>query len=400
MSARAAGRGRHAASRAAWFAALVLVAGCSGGSRLNPLNWWGGAPTGPQPTPLQEIKATLAIGTAWRAAVGSAGNYYFAPAVADGLVFAAGADGTLAAFSVSDGAQRWRISANRLGLSAGVGAGENTVVVGTIKGEVLAFDATGREKWKAQVSSEVLAPPLVSDGMVLVRSNDNRVHAFAAADGRRRWTYQRTAPALVLRNFSGLTAGGGAVFAGFAGGRLVALNASNGSLRWEGTVALPRGATELERIADVTGVPVLVDRTVCATAYQGRTACFDVANGQPLWTRDVASQAGLSVDARYAFVSDERSALVGLSAATGSSLWRQERLQWRGISAPLSIGRAVVVGDSQGVVHAMAREDGSFIGRAATDGGWIAATPALIRLPGGEGLLVQTRTGGLFAFNL
>jgi outer membrane protein assembly factor BamB len=378
--------------------AATLLAGCSGMAKLNPLNWWGQERTGPQPTPLAEIKPTLAFVPAWRAVVGAAGNFLFVPAIEDGRVFAASAEGTLAAFGIDDGAQKWRIQANRAGLSSGVGAGERTVVVATAKGEVLAFDTKGAQKWKALVSSEVLAPPLIADGLVLIRSSDNRIHAFAVADGKRRWTYQRTAPALVLRNFGGLVAANGNIFAGFPGGKLVAIAISNGSVRWEGTVASPRGATELERIADVTGNPVLRDRAVCAVAYQGRAACFDTINGQALWTRDVSSQAGMSIDARYAFVSDERSSVVGLAAETGSSLWKQDRLLWRGVSAPLSIGRAVVVGDYQGMLHALAREDGSFIGRVATDGGWIAATPLSIRMARGEGLLVQTRTGGLFAF--
>lgn len=379
--------------------AVSLLAGCSSMAKLNPLNWWGQDSAGPQPTPLTEIKSTYAFVPAWRASIGPAGNFLFVPAIADGLVYAASAEGNLAAFGVDDGVQKWRIQANRAGLSAGVGAGEGMVVVATAKGEILAFDSKGAEKWKATVFSEVLAPPLVVDGVALVRSNDNRIHAFALSDGKRRWTYQRTAPALVLRNFGGLVASNGTAFAGFPGGKLVALSIANGSVRWEATVASPRGATELERIADVTGIPVLRDRSVCAVAYQGRAACFEMVNGQSLWTREVSSQAGMAVDSRYAFVSDDRSSVVGLAAETGSSLWKQDRLLWRGISAPLSIGRAVMVGDYQGMLHALAREDGSFIGRAATDGGWIAAPPMSIRMSRGEGVLVQTRAGGLFAFS-
>jgi outer membrane protein assembly factor BamB len=379
--------------------AVSLLAGCSSMAKLNPLNWWGQDRAGPQPTPLTEIKSTYAFVPAWRASVGPAGNFLFVPAIADGLVYAASAEGNLAAFGVDDGVQKWRIQANRAGLSAGVGAGEGMVVVATAKGEILAFDSKGAEKWKATVFSEVLAPPLVVDGVALVRSNDNRIHAFALSDGKRRWTYQRTAPALVLRNFGGLVTSNGTAFAGFPGGKLVALSIANGSVRWEATVASPRGATELERIADVTGVPVLRDRSVCAVAYQGRAACFEMVNGQSLWTREVSSQAGMAIDSRYAFVSDDRSSVVGLAAETGSSLWKQDRLLWRGISAPLSIGRAVIVGDYQGMLHALAREDGSFIGRAATDGGWIAAPPMSIRTSRGEGVLVQTRAGGLFAFS-
>ena len=379
---------------------LSALTGCSTVEKLNPLNWWSSQAAGPAPTPLAEIKPTLTMIPAWRASVGSAGNYSFAPAVFEGSVFAAGADGTLAAFDARSGAQKWRVATTRAGLSAGVGAGPQTIVVATVKGEILAFDGTGREKWKVQVSSEVLAQPLVIDGAVLIRSNDNRIHAFAAGDGRQLWVYQRIAPALVLRNFGGLSAAGGTIFAGFPGGKLVALALSNGSVRWEGTVALPRGATEIERIADVTGAPALTNRLACAVAYQGRAACFDSASGQLAWTRDVASQAGMTADTRYAFVSDERSAVVSLAVETGTSLWKQERMLYRGLSAPLSIGRVVVVGDFQGVLHALAREDGSLVGRVATEAGMITAAPVALSLGEREGFLVQTRTGALVADQL
>jgi outer membrane protein assembly factor BamB len=378
--------------------AAALLGGCSGLEKINPLNWWGDAPTGPKPTPLQEIKPTLTLIPLWRAAVGGAGEFLFTPAAAAGTVFAAAADGTVLALDAGTGAQKWRVTVSKAGLSAGVGSDGETVVVGTLKGEVIALDGTGKERWRTQASSEILASPVVAGGLALVRTSDNRVHAYDAADGRRRWVYQRTAPALILRNFSGLAVGGGSVFVGFPGGKLVALAVSNGSLRWEGTVALPKGATELERIADVIGVPVLRERMVCAVAFQGRAACFDIANGQALWTRDVSSQTGLAADARYAFVSEDRSAVIGLAAETGSSLWKQDRLAYRGISAPLSIGRAVIIGDREGIVHALAREDGTLIGRVATDGSWIAATPLRVQTNGEDIVLVQTRNGGLFAF--
>lgn len=382
------------------FLAAILLGGCAGLQKLNPLTWWGSGGSGPQPLPLTDIKSTVTLAPAWRAGIGSAGSHYFTPALAGDYVYAAAADGALAAFDARSGVQKWRVQANRGGLSAGVAVGEGTVVVATVKGEVLAFDASGVEKWKALVSSEVLAAPLVVEGLVLVRSNDNRIYAFAVADGKRRWVYQRTAPALVLRNFAGLAVGRGIVYAGFPGGRLVALATANGTVRWEGTVASPKGSTELERIADITGDPVVGERMACAAAYQGRVSCFDALNGQPVWSRDVSSQTGLTADARYVFVTDDRSALVGLALETGSSLWKQERLLHRGMSAPLSIGRAVIVGDYQGILHALAREDGSLIGRAATDGAWIAAPPLRLPLGVAEGFLVQTRAGGLFAFSL
>ncbi len=378
-----------------------FMVSCSGlGDKLNPFNWFASTP-GIQPAALVEIKSpSVTFNTLWRASVSNAAAFAFAPALADGVVYAAGSSGDLTAIDALNGSQRWRIQAARDGLSAGVGALGDTIVVGTIKGDVLAFDSKGQEKWKAVVSSEILAPPLVTPQGVFIRSNDNRIYAFAAQDGRRLWVYQRTAPALIVRNFGGLSASSETIFAGFAGGRLVALNIANGTLRWEGTVALPKGATELERIADITSSPVISARDVCAVAYQGRAACFEAVNGQPIWTREVSSFMGLTYDARYVFVSDEKSSLVALARATGSSLWKQDQLAYRALSAPLSLSRAVVVGDFQGVLHAVAREEGSIVGRTQSDGSAITAQPVSLSVPGKEAFLVQTRNGGLFAFAL
>jgi hypothetical protein len=110
-----------------------------------------------------------------------------------------------------------------------------------------------RETWKARVSSEVLAAPAVAeDGLAIVRSGDSRIFGFDAADGKRRWVYQRSTPSLSLRSNVGVLHGRQGHAGGFPGGKLVAIANNNGAAVWEVTVALPKGATELERVADVT----------------------------------------------------------------------------------------------------------------------------------------------------
>ena len=387
-----------------WLAAaalLSLLGGCASFSEsaMNPMNWFSGN-SGVKPTPLTDLKPSLALTRAWSASVGGAGVYVFTPALVGNVVYAAAADGTLAAFDSQSGKQRWRIQANKGGLSAGVGADDTLVAVATVKGEVLAFDETGKEKWRAQVSSEVLSAPLVAEGVVLVRSNDNRIFAFSAADGKRQWVYQRTAPALVLRNFANMVAYLGQAYVGFPGGKMVALALSNGSLRWEATVALPKGATELERIADISSPPVLSGGQVCAVAFQGRAACFETSNGQAVWARDISSAAGMSLDSRYMFLTDDKSAVVALARGTGASMWKQDRLLYRGLSAPLSVGTAVIAGDYEGILHGFSREDGALIARQATDGGSVIAAPQLMSIATKDAFIVQTQKGGLFVFTL
>ena len=262
---------------------------------------------------------------------------------------------------------------------------------------MFALDARdGAVKWRARVSSEVLAAPKLGEGLVLVRSADSRIFAFGAEDGERRWGYQRPAPSLIVRSPAGLTIHMGAAYAGFSGGRLVAITLANGSARWEATVALPKGATELERVTDIVGDPAALGREVCAAAYQGRVACYDGQNATRRWARALPPPTGVSSDPRYAFISDDKGAVHALDRSNGRSIWKQDRLAHRQLSLPLPLGTEVALGDLQGYIHMLARESGAFLARVATDGSPVRAAP--VKLP--DGFLVQTQSGGLYALTL
>ena len=361
--------------------AALALAGCASDS-------------GPQPADLARIDNAKPVRVLWSANVGSGERFAFQPALAAGSVYAAARDGTVVALDEKNGSQRWRAPLE-LRLSGGVGADERTVAVASEEGEVVALEAqTGAVRWRARVSSEVLAPPAIGAGLVLVRSIDNRVFAFGADDGKRRWVYQRAPSTLLVRVPAGITIAGGLAFAGFPGGKLVALTLENGAARWEATVAVPKGATELERVVDVMGSPASDGREVCAAAYRARLACYDTATGRQLWGRELPLLSGVSLDARYAFVADERGALHALDRSNGQSVWKQDKLANRQLSTPLAGGDAVAVGDFEGYVHFIARDTGVFVARTDTSGSAVRAAP--VRL-GAGGLLVQTEDGGLFA---
>jgi outer membrane protein assembly factor BamB len=374
---------------AALACAVLFLAGCSTLDRINPFS---GSPKAKM-TALSPIQASAEVQTLWRGQVGKSGDYTFVPAVAGDSVFAAGSDGTVARFD--GGREDWRIQAAKT-LSGGVGADDKLVVVGTVKGEVLAFDVAGKPLWQSRVSSEVLAPPVIAPGMVIVRSGDSRIHALDIADGKRRWVYQRSTPALSLRSAAGVVVYRNVVLAGFPGGKLVAIDTGNGAAVWEATVALPRGATELERVADIVSVPVVSGSTVCAVAYQGRVGCFDVASGSQMWTRDLSSSVGLDADDRNVYVTDDKGAVHALELASGASVWKQDKLLNRGVSRPVASGGFVIVGDGAGVVHALKREDGAFAARLTTDGSAVDAEPRRLA----NGAVVQTGAGGVYALGV
>jgi len=229
-----------------------------------------------------------------------------------------------------------------------------------------------------------------------VRSVDNRIFAFDEEDGKRRWVYQRAPASLVVRSPTGVTVVGDTAFAGFSGGKLAAIALSNGGMRWESTVAVPKGATELERVTDVVGEPVVQGREVCAAAYQGRVACFDMANGRQVWARELSSLTGVKVDARYAFVSDDRGSVHELDRSNGRPVWKQDKLAYRQLSVPAPVGNVVAVGDLEGYVHFLSRDTGAFVARYSSGGGAVRAAPLALA----SSLLVQTQDGTLVALAL
>jgi outer membrane protein assembly factor BamB len=347
------------------------------------------------PAALVQFNPSVAIQSLASAHIGSAEGSIFSPALTKDSVFAANYDGKIARFDANTLAEKWRIDVGKK-LSGGVGAADNLVVVGTAKGDVLAYDFNGKALWQARVSSEVLSAPQISGGVVLVRSGDGRIFALSSTDGKRKWLYQRATPALTVRSHAGVLLDKNAVFAGFGGGKLVALETETGVLGWEASVALPHGVSELERIADVTSNPVSDGREVCAVAFQGRVACFEPQSGNLIWARDISSIAGMAIDARNVYVSDAGGTVHALDKSSGAYVWKQEKLANRQLSAPLVYRGYVVVGDLDGYVHFLSREDGAFAGRIATDGSPIRAQPQALN----EGVLIQTKKGGLFVLGL
>lgn len=377
--------GRH-------FLSIALVIGLSAGcSTIDKLNPFSSSVKLPELAP---VKQSVQVGTLWRSSVPKGGEYVLVPARVGDSVYAAGRDGTIV--RIDAGREVWKINAG-MTISGGVGASEEFVVVGSPKGEVHAYGVDGKLAWKSRVSSEVLAPPAIGEGVVLVRSADSRIHALDLADGKRKWVYQRATPSLSLRSAAAPLMLDKAALAGFSGGKLLALSLANGGPLWEVTVALPRGATELERIADVTSEPVLGPRQVCAAAYQGRLGCFDPASGNALWTRDISSFAGMDTDGQSIYVTDEKGAVHSLDIKTGASIWKQDKLQLRGVMRPLVVGTYLAVADSKGLVHLLRRSDGEFAARMVVDSSGVRAD--LVRLSD-SAFLVQCVNGELSAFSV
>lgn len=326
---------------------------------------------------------------------GDMGNSILQPVLLDGAVYAANAKGKILRLTEAGGEQQWRVDTG-VTITGGLGAGGGLILAGGEKGEVVAYGEDGKLRWKSVVSSEVLGPPQISDGVVVVRSGDGRIAGLDAQDGKRKWLYEHATPGLVVRSSAGVTIRGGTVFAGFAGGKLAAISLASGSPKWEATLSEPRGTTELERMSDITRPPQADDEAVCAVSFQGRIGCFGAAQGNLLWSREFSSDKGLELLGKFIYAVNANGELFAMDKTSGSSAWKNAQLAKRGTAAPQALGDYLVAGDKQGYVYAFKREDGSLAARLKTDGSAILAPP--MELDGG--LLVQTYNGGLYFVTL
>ncbi|MDZ4293176.1 MAG: outer membrane protein assembly factor BamB [Hydrogenophaga sp.] len=376
-------RGVHGRpSRLAWVVSGAVIAlaltACSSG------------PEKPKPAQLAPVAALMGTTVAWSSQVG-ASHAALVPRAVAGRVFAAGSAGTVVALDASTGKDVWRLNLAQP-IAAGVGSdGELAAVI--TQGNDLVTIRDGQEVWRVRLPARSFTAPLVAGKRVFVLTADRTVRAFDGQTGARLWVQSRPAEPLVLSQSGALLAVGDTLVAGLAG-RLAGLNPLNGSIRWDVPVATSRGTNEVERLVDVVGPVSRVGNSVCARAYSAAVACVDAGRGTVAWAQPAQGATGLHGDDRLVFGTESDGRVLAWQRTSGERGWEVDRLKHRGLTAPLAVGRVVAVGDSQGLVHLLSREDGSEMTRMTADGSAILVAPVLA----GDALVVQTRNGGVYAW--
>lgn len=359
-------------------AMVVALAACSSG------------PEKPKPTPLPPVNALLGVETVWTAQVGPS-QAALAPVSAGSRVFAASASGNVVALDAETGREVWRLNI-ATPIAAGVGSDGETAAVVTQGNELVAI-AAGRTLWRVRLPARTFTAPLVAGKRVFVLTADRTVTAFDGQSGARLWSQSRSSEPLVLGQSGLLMAVGDTLVAGISG-RLVGLNPLTGGIRWEAPVGSSRGTNEVERLVDIVATATRQGDSVCVRAYSAAVGCVDTSRGIPAWTRPAQGSVGVHGDDRLVFGVESNGRVLAWQRPSGEPAWQSDRLLNRNLTAPLAVGRVVVLGDSEGTVHVLSREDGTEMNRLTTDGSPVLAAPIMA----GNVLLVQTRNGGLYAW--
>ena len=356
---------------------VVTLAGCSGPEKAKPLD------LGPN-------TALIGVRSAWSSSIGTVGFPLEVRSVGN-LIYVAGSDGTVAAIDARTGGDLWR-TALGVKLSAGVGSDGRYVSVVSNDNELITLDAN-KEIWRQKLGALTLTAPLVAGARVFVLSADRSVTAFDVATGRRLWQQQRTGEALVLRRSGLIMAVGDTLVVGL-GGRLVGFQPLTGKVRWEAQVANSRGTNEVERLVDLVAGVSREGNQVCVRSFQSAVGCVDAATGNLLWSKTASGATGVDGDESTLFGTESDGRVVAWRHTDGERQWVSERLRFRGLSAPVLAGRSLVIGDEEGTLHFLSRQDGAPLNRLSTDGSAIVTTPVLA----GQTLIAVTKRGGIFGF--
>lgn len=361
-------------------AAAVALGGCA---------WLGSKEA--KPLDLGPNVVNLPVRQAWKLQVPPLKDTSVRAQVVGADVVLAAADGTVISVNAANGRENWRGQTGKA-LQTGVGSDGRHAAVVTAGNELVVLQG-GSKLWAKPLTAAAYTAPLVAGGRVFVLSADRTVSAYDAQDGARLWTHKRDGEPLVLRQQGVLQAHGNALLAGLSG-RLVALNPDNGAVLWETPLASPRGTNDVERLVDLVGPTSRVEDVVCARAFQASVGCVDVQRGRTVWSQTAKGAVGIGGDAESVFGAESNGTVQAWNRTDGSKLWSVDRLQHRKLTAPLVLGRAVVTGDEMGLVHLLAKKDGSHLNRLNTDSSGVAAAPVVAA----DTLVVVTRSGGVYGF--
>lgn len=374
--------------------ASVLLAGCSSEQDTIVMS------------PLPEVTSQFTPETVWDKSVGDGvGKYYshLSPAWEGSSVYAADRNGLVKALDTDSGVEIWSVNlAEKTGflsadipamLSGGLTVSGEHVYVGTERGTLIALNANdGEIAWTANAGGEVLSRPEVSDGLVLVHTGNGLLQAFDTASGEQRWSLNLDTPSLSVRGESAPAVAMGAAFVGGDNGRVSAVMLGQGQIIWQQRISQTTGTTEISRLNDVDMTPVVADGRVYAIAYNGNLVAMDMRSGQILWKRDFGSVNELVLDGESLYVVDQDDNVYGLRAADGVTMWSQDKLLHRNLSAPEIFNGYLVVGDGEGYLHWLDTSNGQFVAQNKLNNSGILSRPSIA----GDKLMVQARDGRLY----
>ncbi|XID75418.1 outer membrane protein assembly factor BamB [Alkanindiges sp. WGS2144] len=365
--------------------AMAILAGCSKSSKVEVH----------KPNPLPKLSQSQALTPVFKASI--AGGEKLDPLrlqldATDEAIYAVSRKGEVVAYGLN-GKKIWQSKAHKKekNLTSGVSVADGTVVVGSREGVLYGLDASnGNLRWQRPLSGSILAPSLIHQGRVITYSNDGTVYGTDVATGEPVWTFNTASSQLSVRGTAApVLADDGTVIIASSTGYIYGLDGVNGIPKWQRRVAVSEGRSEVQRLIDIDGDPIIQDNTLYTVSYQGQITAVDLSSQRVLWAQDTSSLRSPAVGNGLVYVATTEGKLQAFNQQTGEKAWEQEALSYRQLSNPVLLGQYVVVGDLDGYLHLLDPTSGNILGRVRSKG-----EVRTIRVMGNR-LYVATRTGNL-----
>lgn len=323
-------------------------------------------------------------------------------------VFVGSSDRGLYAIRASDLATLWRFETlGAVQCEPLYDPGEDVVYFGSNDGALYKVRAVdGHLLWRFSSNAEIARRPVLRDGIVYVMNANDTLIAIHASNGALKWHQHRTpAFGMEVAGYAGPALGKERIFTAFSDGVVMAYAIDDGSEQWP-SVDLAAAAEQSQggdvRYFDVDTTPVL-DRTksgdvVFVAGYSGGVFALDAEDGARVWSNDKATgvtelvmwrqpahelrRAGANAGDKTAEIAEKKiliassglTGLWGIDPEDGRTLWRRN-LPEGGISAPLVIENALLVGTTRYGLFLFSPLDGALMDGVETGSGF-AMTPA------------------------
>jgi outer membrane protein assembly factor BamB len=222
-------------------------------------------------------------------------------------------------------------------------ADQDVVLVGSDDGRLHALEPrNGHERWSFRAGGAVRSRPTRLDQDVVFQADDGVLYRVAVADGAERWHLRiadQPATRLALgdpksryeNRASAATVADGRIFVGTHEGRLLALDATTGTRKWD-----------VKSGDSITATPLVSGGRVIVGSFDGRVYAFDAASGARDWDLDTraAVTTGAAAFNGTTIVGSRSYDLFALDVATGRPVWsRYFWFSW--VESPASIFKDV-----------------------------------------------------------
>ena len=339
----------------------ITVSSCSS---LGWMKFWEDDEEVEGPAALYSINENRFLERQWSVSNGNENLYgRLIPAVYDGQVIYINSSGYISSVDFETGKLNWSRYTEDV-VSTGVDVNFKIISYGTLDGKLVALRSQdGKEIWRSNTSSESLSPPANSGSHMIMHTIDGRITGYNSKTGERDWFHQTVLPSLTLRGTSRPFIEQGFIFTGFAGGKVAMIYPDSGAIRLELPITLNEGKSELERIVDIDGKPVIIEDLLISASYQGNITAINLRDGRPAWQEEISSVKDLVTNGNRVFAVDSRDIIKAFGTATGAIIWEQENLSLRNLTSPASISNLIAVGDYEGYIHLINAQTGNFEGR-------------------------------------